>query len=384
MIQIKVTSKCCGCYACSNVCPKNAIIMKEDEEGFKYPNVDEKKCLRCNLCETVCPIANKKKITKNEPKAYACINNNETIRKQSSSGGIFTLIAEEILNQGGVVFGAKFNDNFDVVHSFVEKKNDLKLFRGSKYVQSQIGDCYIKTKEFLENDRYVLFTGTPCQIDGLYSYLQKDYNKLYTQDIICHGVPSPMVWKKYKDYRKKIDKDIPKNIDFRNKDNGWKNSNLKIQYNETNSYKKDNTKDMYMKAFLSNLSLRPSCYNCKCKNYNRKSDITLADFWGINYVLPKMNDNKGTSLVIVNSEKGKWLFEKIKGKMKYEQVSIEEALKYNPSMVTSAKENPKRKEFFDMLSNSSFDRAVNKCIPEENIIKKIIKKVLRKITETIK
>lgn len=384
MIPIKVANNCCGCYACSNVCPKNAIIMKEDEEGFKYPSVDEKKCLRCNLCEKVCPNANKKKIINNEPKAYACINNNETIRKQSSSGGIFTLIAEEILNQGGVVFGAKFNDNFDVVHSFVEKKNDLKLFRGSKYVQSQIGDCYIKTKEFLENDRYVLFTGTPCQIDGLYLYLQKDYNKLYTQDIICHGVPSPMVWKKYKDYRKKIDKDIPKNIDFRNKDNGWKKFNLKIQYNETNSYKKEETKDMYMKAFLSNLSLRPSCYNCNSKSYNRKSDITLADFWGINYVLPKMDDNKGTSLVIVNSEKGKWLFEKIKDKMKYEQVSIEEALKYNPSMVNSAKENPKRKEFFDMLSNSSFDQTVNKCIPEENIIKKIIKKVLRKITKTIK
>lgn len=379
MIQINEKKECCGCYACYNICPKNAITMKEDDKGFKYPIIDKQRCINCDLCKNVCPIINKKQI-KNTPEAYSCVNKDETIRKQSSSGGMFTLIAEEILNLGGVVFGARFNENFDVVHSFAEKKEELILFRGSKYVQSQIGYCYKKTKEFLENDRYVLFTGTPCQIEGLYSYLQRDYNKLYTQDIICHGVPSLLVWRKYKEsIEKKYDSKID-NVNFRDKTKGWNQYLFSCILKNGKKHREYNWENKYMMAFLKNLSIRKSCSDCQFKSKNRKSDITLADFWGINYVLPKMNDNKGTSLVIVNSEKGQWLFEKIKDKIKCEHVNIEDALKYNPSMVTSVKENPKREEFFDMLRNSSFNRAVNKCIPKENIIKKIIKKVLRKIT----
>lgn len=383
MIQNKVTSKCCGCYACSNVCPKNAIDMKEDEDGFKYPIINKQKCIECGLCKNVCPIINKMQI-EDRTEAYACINNNETIRKQSSSGGIFSLIAEEVLNEGGVVFGAKFDNKFDVVHSFVEEKDDLKQFRGSKYVQSQIKDCYRKAKAFLETGRYVLFTGTPCQIAGLHSYLQNDYQKLYTQDIVCHGVPSPTVWKKYIESIEKNSNSKIENINFRDKTKGWMKYLFTYTLKNGKQYKEYSMDNKYMKAFLNDLSIRESCSQCSFRGKNRRSDITLADFWGINYILPKMNDNKGTSLVIISTEKGKRLFEKIKNKMKYEKVNIEDAIKYNPSITVSVNENPKRTEFFDMLSNSSFDRAVNKCIPEENIIKKIMKKVLRKITETIK
>lgn len=374
MESINEKSMCCGCYACSNICPENAITMKEDEEGFAYPNIDEKKCIKCNLCKKVCPVLNKKQIT-NNPNAYACINKNEQIRKESSSGGIFTLIAEEILKQGGVVFGARYSNNFEVIHSFVEREEELKLFRESKYVQSKIGDCYKKAKEFLENNRYVLFTGTPCQIEGLYSYLQKDYNKLYTQDISCHGVPSPMIWRKYKEsienkYNSQID-----NINFRDKTKGW--NRYLVSYTLKNGKKHGdyNLKNRYMRAFLEDLSNRKSCNNCQFKGINRKADITLADFWGINHVLPKMNDNRGTSLVIINSEKGEYIFEKIKENIRYEKVKIEDAVKYNPSMVISAKQNPKRKEFFEKVKNSSFDNAAQDCIQRESITKKIFQKL---------
>ena len=178
--------------------------MIEDEKGFKYPKINENKCINCGLCEKVCPILNKRKIT-NAPKAYACINKDEDIRKNSSSGGIFTLIAEEIIDRGGVVFGAQFDNDFNVIHSYTNNKNKIYKFRGSKYVQSIIGDNYKIVKSFLEEGKYVLFTGTPCQVEGLYAFLQKDYDNLYTGDIICHGVPSPKVWRKYLEYRKTND-----------------------------------------------------------------------------------------------------------------------------------------------------------------------------------
>lgn len=222
MIEIKEKVECCGCQACYNICPKNAIEMVADEKGFKYPKVNKDKCINCGLCEKVCPILNKKTI-ENEPKVYACYNKNDEIRMKSSSGGIFTLIAEEIIKRDGVVCGAAFDEQYGLSHQFVESIEDLEKLRTSKYFQSSIEDTYRKTKEYLLNGRYVLFTGTPCQIEGLLSYLGKQYDKLYTQDIICHGVPSPKVWRKYVDYRLSIDKKIPQSINFRDKkQQGWR------------------------------------------------------------------------------------------------------------------------------------------------------------------
>lgn len=192
MIKIEDKSKCSGCHACYSICEKKAIIMKEDKKGFKYPSVNKEKCTNCNLCEKVCPILNNQTIS-NEPIAYACYNKNEKVRLESSSGGIFSLISAEILKKDGVVFGASFNNEFMIEHTCIESIEELYKFRGSKYVQSIIGDTYKKAKEFLKHGKYVLFTGTPCQIEGLLKYLGKDYDNLYTQDIICHGVPSPNV-----------------------------------------------------------------------------------------------------------------------------------------------------------------------------------------------
>ena len=373
MIQINSKKNCCGCYACYNICSKNAIIMLEDEKGFKYPKINIEKCINCGLCEKVCPILKKNKIN-NEPKAFACINKNDEIRKESSSGGIFSLIAEKILQQDGVVFGAMFDENFNVVHSYVEKREELYKFRGSKYVQSIIGACYKKAKIFLENGRYVLFTGTPCQIEGLKSYLQKDYDKLYTQDIICHGVPSPKVWKRYLEFREINDGKKPEKIEFRNKDVGWKVFSMKFKYKK-NNYIKNLRKDNYMQAFLKNLCLRDSCYNCNFKETNRISDITLADFWGIQNILPEFDDDKGTSLVIINSAKGKKIFEEIKENIKFIETDFNEAIKYNPSMISSAKMAKNKEAFFEKLDNMKFDELVKKYSLKTNIFRLLVIKV---------
>ena len=382
MIEIKDKSKCSGRHACYSICPTHAIEMVEDEKGFKYPVVDKEKCINCGLCEKVCPILNIKTI-KNEPVAYACYNKIENIRKESSSGGIFTLLANKILEKDGVVFGASFNNEFMVEHTYVEKKEDLYKFRGSKYLQSVIGESYKKAKEFLDNDRYVLFTGTPCQIEGLLSYLRKDYEKLFTQDIICHGVPSPLVWKKYLAHRKENDGKNPLDISFRNKDDGWKVFNLKIQYND-NFFKKSHNTDTYMQAFLKNVILRDSCYACSFKKINRLSDITLADFWGIEYVNPKMFDNKGTSLVIVNSEKGRKLFNDIQNEIIQEQVDINEALKYNSSMTSSVRPDKNRENFFLNLDKMDFDKLVNKYTEKPSFISKVVVKCKRIVKRILK
>lgn len=383
MIKIIEKTKCCGCSACANKCPKKAIEMKEDEKGFKYPYVNKDLCINCGLCEKVCPIINAKRIT-NNPEAYACINKNDIIRKESSSGGIFTLIAEEILEKNGVVFGAAFDNNFKVQHVCVEKKEDLDILRTSKYTQSDILDTYRRAEDILKTGRLVLFTGTPCQIEGLRSYLMKEYGNLYTQDIICHGVPSPKVWDQYKKYRKKIDNEQPKNINFRNKDNGWSLFNLKFEYNDK-SYSKNQKEDLYMKAFLNNLSLRDSCYECSFKKYNRISDITLADFWGINNIDKQLNDNKGVSLVIINSEKGESLLKAIKEKTIIEKVDLDEAIKYNKSFVQSAEKNKNRDRFFEELEYKTFDELIEKNIQKNNIYKRSVNKlknILRKLINT--
>lgn len=371
MINIEEKNKCCGCHACFNICPKNAIEMIEDEKGFKYPQIDENECINCGLCEKVCPILNKRKIT-NKPKSYACINKDEGIRKKSSSGGIFTLIAEEIINRGGVVFGAKFDNDFNVIHSYTNNKEELYKLRGSKYVQSIIGDNYKIVKSFLEEGKYVLFTGTPCQVEGLYAFLQKDYDNLYTEDIICHGVPSPKVWKKYKEELEKQNNSKIKTMNFRDKSDGWMTYCLNHEFENSNSYKELNSKSNYMQAFLKDLSIREACYDCKFKTKNRKSDITLADFWGIQNIKPEMNDNKGTSLVIVNSSKGVDLFERIKEKINFVETNFEESIKYNPSMTCSPQIPKNREKFFEDLDAMDFDKLVNKYKPKESLFKKMV------------
>ena len=369
MKKITDRTKCCGCNACTNICPKDAITMQENKNGFLYPIINQKNCINCNLCKSVCPILNKKKEDKRIV-AYACYNNNLEERINSSSGGIFILIAKEIIRKNGVVFGASFDNNFDVIHSYAENEKDLRKFMGSKYTQSAIGISFKKVKFFLDNGRYVLFSGTPCQIAGLKSYLKKEYDKLYTQDIICHGVPSPKVWRKYLEYQKDINKENIKNISFRNKEQGWPLYRMKISF-DTTAYSREASNDLYMKAFLSNLCLRDSCYDCKFKKNNRNSDITLADYWGIEKVHPYFFDENGISLVIINSKKGNKIFDSVKNNMKYIETNIEKAIEYNPSFINSVKMNKNQKKFMKIIDYYDFDKAVNKSIKKNIIINKI-------------
>lgn len=383
MIEIKTKKDCCGCYACYNICPQKCITMESDNEGFWYPNIDKDKCINCNLCEKVCPIVNKPKNLLYEEKSYAVFNKNEKVRLESSSGGFFSLLAEYVINNHGSVYGAVFDGNFNVKHIKINKLQDIKLLRGSKYVQSKIGDVFKFIKSDLKNDKLVLFTGTPCQVAGLQSFLQKKYNNLILMDIVCHGIPSPLVWQQYIGELKQNYKQDIKSIFFRNKNTGWKKYSIKILFDK-DEYKNIGFKDIYMKGFLNDIYLRPSCYSCNFKGIERVSDITVADFWGIESVLPKMDDDKGTSLIVIHSEKGKQLFDELSEKMILSEVNLNEAIKYNPSMIRSVKYNEKRNSFFAELNTGkelidlikkytkvSFERRL------KNKLKSIIKKLIR-------
>lgn len=346
MIEINTKENCCGCYACYNVCPKQCITMKTDNEGFWYPDIDKDKCVNCNLCEKVCPIVNPVQRNESLKLSYAVQNKDDAVRLSSSSGGMFHLLAESIIKQDGVVYGAGFDKDFSVKHIRINKIEEIQLLQGSKYLQSGIGNIYKQVKKDLKENKQVLFTGTPCQVEGLKSFLGREENNLLTMDFICHGVPSPTIWGGgYYSAIEQDKKEQLKKVYFRNKDLGWKLFSLKMVFDK-NIYVNDLNNDLYMKGFLQDLYLRPSCYNCRFKKVNRVSDITVADFWGIDKLLPKFDDDKGTSLVILHNNKAKNLFYKLKDKMNFIEVKFEDGIRYNKSMITSVRYNEKRDLFF--------------------------------------
>lgn len=353
MITITRSSDCCGCNACAQRCPKKCITLIADHEGFLYPQINIDSCIDCGLCEKVCPIINSKKQSLPPEKVIAAINPDENIRMNSSSGGVFSLLAEQIIKENGVVFGAKFDDNWQIVHDYTDTIDGLDNFRGAKYVQSKIGNSFILAEKFLQDGRKVLFSGTPCQIAGLKLYLKKEYINLFTVDIICHGVPSPKIWDLY---LRSIYKDVTniKKINFRDKASGWKNYKFHIEYNpivknSSNSIIKDFNepfyKNIYMKGFLSNLYLRPSCHKCPCKPGKYRSDMTIADFWGADIENPEMDDDKGLSLILCHSEKASY-FKFIRSK----EISYQTVLKYNPSVEINMPPHAKRDFFFNEVN----------------------------------
>ena len=354
MIKITDKHKCCGCTACVNVCPKNCISMSADREGFLYPLVDFVKCIDCGLCERVCPVLRPVK-NETEPLVYAAVNNDESVRLQSSSGGIFTLLAESVLDRGGIVFGACFDQNWNVVHDYTETKEGLAKFRGSKYVQSHVGNCFIQVKTFLDSGREVLFSGTPCQVAGLKNYLRKPYSNLFTVDLVCHGVPSPEVWRRYLQeavcrvygIKKKNVINLGEyisDISFRAKDKGWKKYNIKIIFRNGKVEMMPFSENPYMNVFLSDLSLRPSCYACPTKLHRAQSDITLADFWGVNEIKPDIDDDKGCGLVLINCVEKHWLIDR--RNCYFAQHNLDEIIPFNLCIVHSVKEPANRKFFF--------------------------------------
>ena len=377
MINIIDKKNCCGCNACVQHCPKSCITMQEDEEGFLYPIVDQEVCIDCGLCEKVCPVLNQGEERK-PLQVYAANNTNEEIRMQSSSGGVFTLLAETIIQEGGVVFGARFNDDWEVIHDYTETQEGLATFRGSKYVQSRIGDSYCQAEQFLKKGRKVLFSGTPCQIAGLNLFLRKEYNNLLTVDFICHGVPSPGVWKSYLEelialqgnrknsvlsHSKPIIlnsiRDISR-IEFRNKRLGWKKFSFALTLSVPIGHGTKNTvllsepynENIFMKGFLADLYLRPSCYACPAKCLKSGSDITIGDYWGIQNVMPEIDDDKGICCLMVNTDKGRQLLSS-KEWIEYRKSDYSTVIKYNMACVVSVAPNLKRKLFFDKYQRTN-------------------------------
>jgi len=400
MIEIKDKKDCCGCSACVQKCPKQCISLKEDNEGFLYPEVDKSICIDCGLCEKVCPVLHQCEPRK-PLKVYAAKNLDEEIRRQSSSGGVFTLLAEQIIQEGGVVFGARFDENWEVKHDYTETIEGLAAFRGSKYVQSRMGDNYRKAEDFLKQGRKVLFSGTPCQIAGLKRFLRKEYDNLLAIDFVCHGVPSPGVWRQY--LKETVARMCDKNsvstdpiskenahvesISFRDKSSGWKKFSFTLTLSTTSRSGAKNTvslcevhsKNIYMRGFLANLYLRPSCYTCVAKSGKSCSEIAIADFWKIEEIDSSMDDDKGTSLVLIYTQKGMETFNVRKNSIK--EKSYKEALLGNSSIEKSVQKNEYVSKFWDCFSWTGFadlDWINNDMTPTLLFrIKRIIKKILK-------
>lgn len=362
MITINDKSLCCGCSACQKACPRHCIIMKADEEGFLYPEVDAPSCVNCGLCEKVCQELHP--FEKRTPlKAIAAHNNDTTTRLNSSSGGVYSILAEQVILQGGVVFGALFDDNWQVKLKYAEDLDEASKFRCSKYVQAEVGNSYRECEKFLKEDRKVLFSGTPCQIAGLLHFLKKPYENLITVDVACHGVPSPMVWTAYLD--------IIRNA-LSIEDLGLLIRQLQFLKFDLFYHKDRNVLELwskrhendYMAAFIKNLTLRPSCYNCQCKNFKSQSDLTIADFWGVETIAPHLDDNKGICLVLINTQRGACFFESTS--VCSTTVEMKSSIAANPALTVSAPRPDYREDCVKPNSNELLIQNIRNGLKDKN------------------
>lgn len=384
MINIQNKQDCCGCSACVQRCPKQCISLHEDEEGFLYPKVNLDTCIDCGLCEKVCPVLHQAE-ERVPLEVYAAKNPNEQIRMASSSGGVFTQLAEQTIEAGGVVFGVRWNEHFEAVHAYTETKEGLAAFRGSKYVQSRVGDTFKQAELFLKQGRQVLYSGTPCQIAALKHFLRKDYENLLAVDFICHGTPSPGVFRWYlsEEFAKEAARwsgekiqfrsslPIPsiakadvlareqgfaiEDIRFRDKRVGWKKYSFVLSLKslskvttagEKNSVSLSYTLDKhaFMRGFLKDLYLRPSCHACPAKSGKSGADITLGDYWGIQSFMPELDDDRGVSALTVNTEKGKQALHATTAEL--HATPYEDLCTKNPALVHSCRIPTNRSRFF--------------------------------------
>lgn len=401
---LKDKSNCCGCSSCVQACPKKCLEMQEDEEGFLYPHKNVQKCIDCGLCKKVCPI--KQKFGKCEAKEIFAVKNEiDEERSNSSSGGFFICLAKFVLSQKGVVFGAVFDTDFEVHHVAAKSMEEISGMQGSKYVQSSIENTYNDALAYLKEGRLVLFTGTPCQIKGLHAFLKnKQYPNLLTMAFLCHGVPSPGVWRRYLSEsfdelnKRLLTDDSSKNvvgysvntafhaydINFRDKQiSGWKKYHFVIRRKSSSRATKNTIvlssiyyDNPFMKGFLSNIYLRPSCYECKCKNGESQSDITIGDYWGVKEVDRELDDDKGLSIVMINTDKGKQFFRSLSN-IFYQKISLEHAMMLNGGFSEHTQCHSKRDKFYRMLkTGKTIEFSVDACM-KRSIIDKIIDRCLK-------
>lgn len=368
---------CYGCRACEQICPTNCISMVEDEEGFNYPVKNETLCIHCDLCKKVCPNVNTNEIDNStdcsfQPKAYLAIHKNEEVLDKSSSGGVFSAIVDSFCTDEFVVFGVKFDKDFNAVHTYTDTVKGTEKYRKSKYIQSDINESYKSAEKFLKDGKKVLFTGTPCQIAGLRLYLRKAYPNLFCADIVCHGVPSQKVFNKYKGYLEKKHKGVITSFSFRHKTNtpsiGWDSRNIIVEVNGKTIIE-NNTQDYYLKGYHKGLFYRRSCYSCKFANPDRVSDITMADFWGVKKLFPNENPHKGVSEVLINTDKGEGILKNMKNSMNLLEIDKNFVIEHTGQLNVPTSLHANRDKFFRFLGTMEFDELVERYLKEPLLLR---------------
>lgn len=351
-------TQCCGCGACFAACPKKAIEMKTDGV-FSYPVIDTALCIECGKCEKVCRFKDEKNTQSNTLSAFAVKADDET-RAESSSGGIFTLITDEVLSSGGTVFGAVYDEKMNVIHAAAGNKEERNRMRGSKYVGSDTSAVFEQVKNELTGDKQVVFSGTPCQVSALKSYLGREYDNLLLIDIICHGVPSPEIWKSFvKLMEKKYGKKIT-DYRFRNKAVAWREYSPLVSFEDGSTAAADDLNGAFIEVFRYELCLRPSCTACRYTSVHREGDITIGDFWGIEKQLPEIDDNKGISAVTANTEKGRGFLESIKAEGTFTPCTQEMIAAGQVNMKKCSVISPKSEDFLGIYQKDGIEKALKK------------------------
>lgn len=347
MIRVNKKNECCGCAACKEICPVGAIEMVEDQvEGFKYPRIDTNICIKCNRCKNVCAFINSQKVKVLE-KIYAVKNKDDNIRKVSTSGGFFSVIACEVLKRSGIVYGCILDKNLNVRHERIDNIKNVKMLYGSKYVQSDMEKCYKSIEKDLKDEKLVLFSGTPCQVAAVKRYfnIQKiNVKNLITCDFVCHGVPTPKIFRNHISFLEKKYKSKVKNYRFRTKSFGWRGHHEEAIFEDGKVLNSGKYLDIYKELYGSLNIIRPSCFNCKYISTNHFSDITFADFWGIENNYKEFSDNEGISFVMINTDSGSKLFDSVKDNIRYIEAKKEDCR--NPKLQGIITHPKNREKFF--------------------------------------
>lgn len=361
MIDIDNKKDCCGCSACEAICGVKAIRMEPDEEGFVYPIIDSSRCVRCGLCERACPVRGRDRETNTESlpiEVLALYNKNSDLQSQSSSGGVFSALAEDCLKRGGVVFGAVYDEKFVVVHRGSDCKDEVKRFRGSKYVQSDCRGVYSQVLKVLKEGRQVLFSGTPCQVDGLKGFVGKEYKNLITVDILCHGVTSPKIFSDYIKFIERYSFGSLSEVFMKDKTFGWGFQNLRLYFRDGHSEFNTPVSNLWNKIFYGHLANRPSCHSCRWTNYKRAGDLSMGDFWGIEKVHPEFYSKQGVSLLLVNSCEGLKQWQRVEEEFEFIESNCNECRQR--ALFSPSKEVVDRREFWETYHREGFDRTVRR------------------------
>ena len=365
MIFIEDKTKCCGCTACKNVCPKQCIEMIPDFEGFLYPKVNAKECVECNKCVRVCPVLNHEVKQKKYQEAYALRTKSDRDLRMSTSGGFTTPLAFWVFEQGGKLWTTTYDDNWKVCHAEFDSANtEFAKTRGSKYVQSDLGDSFTKIQKDLENGKLICFIGTTCQVYGLKSYLGTTYDNLITVDLVCHGTPSPKLWNKYVSYQEKCYGSRIKEVNFRNKTYGYHSGTMMLQFENGKKYTGSARVDFMLKSFFSEIASRPSCYDCVFKEKYRNSDFTIFDCWHMSeLVFDQRDDDRGYTNVLIQSEKGRQIFEHIRNQYNAYEIDVDKAITLDGIMVNhSAIPHPARNEFYKDIEKNDLKTHIRRYV----------------------